>query len=47
MVDNYWGIGSGGDQVGKFKTMANIKAMSVRDRVVNMVKNQKCSNTRE
>ncbi|EEY67393.1 uncharacterized protein PITG_04420 [Phytophthora infestans T30-4] len=28
MVDNYWDIGSGGDQVGKFKTMAKEKSMS-------------------
>ncbi|KUF83846.1 hypothetical protein AM588_10000609 [Phytophthora nicotianae] len=27
MIDNYWDIGSGGDQVGKFKTMAKEKGM--------------------
>ncbi|KAF4045518.1 hypothetical protein GN244_ATG01963 [Phytophthora infestans] len=31
MIDNFWDIGSGGDQVGKFKTMAKEKGMSVKD----------------
>ncbi|ETI32208.1 hypothetical protein F443_20926 [Phytophthora nicotianae P1569] len=47
MVDNYWDIGSGGDQVGKFKTMAKEKGMSVKDVVLDMVKDQKCGNTVE
>ncbi|POM69170.1 Hypothetical protein PHPALM_14574 [Phytophthora palmivora] len=47
MVDNYWDIGSGGDQVGKFKTMAKEKGMSVKDVVLDMVKDQKCGNTLE
>ncbi|KAG1685441.1 hypothetical protein DVH05_008379 [Phytophthora capsici] len=45
LVDNYWDIGSGGDQVGKFKTMAKEKGMSVKDVVLDMVKDQKCGNT--
>ncbi|KAL3659209.1 hypothetical protein V7S43_015787 [Phytophthora oleae] len=45
LVDNYWDIGSGGDQVGKFKTMAKEKGMSVKDVVLAMVKDQKCGNT--
>ncbi|ETO83056.1 hypothetical protein F444_02858 [Phytophthora nicotianae P1976] len=47
MVDNYWDIGSGGDQVGAFKTMAKEKGMSVKDVVLDMVKDQKCGNTLE
>ncbi|GMF28647.1 unnamed protein product [Phytophthora lilii] len=46
LVDNYWDIGSGGDQVGKFKTMAKEKGMSVRDVVFDMVKDKKCGYTR-
>ncbi|KAG2508750.1 hypothetical protein JM18_009107 [Phytophthora kernoviae] len=44
-VDNYWDIGSGGDQVGKFKTMAAEKGMSVKDVVLDMVGSQTCGNT--
>ncbi|KAG2782953.1 hypothetical protein JG687_00004631 [Phytophthora cactorum] len=47
LVDNYWDIGSSGDQVGKFKTMAKEKGMSVKDVVLDMVKDQKCGNTLE
>ncbi|KAF1787563.1 hypothetical protein GQ600_17986 [Phytophthora cactorum] len=47
LVDNYWDIGSGGDQVGKFKTMSKEKGMSVKDVVLDMVKDQKCGNTLE
>ncbi|OWZ13990.1 hypothetical protein PHMEG_00012596 [Phytophthora megakarya] len=47
MVDNYWDIGSGGDQVGKFKRMAKEKGMSVKDVVLDMVKDKKCGNTLE
>ncbi|POM64049.1 Hypothetical protein PHPALM_20482, partial [Phytophthora palmivora] len=46
MIDNYWDIGTGGDQVGKFKTMAKEKGMSVKDVVLDMVKDQKCGHTR-
>ncbi|OWZ22761.1 hypothetical protein PHMEG_0002479 [Phytophthora megakarya] len=46
-IDNYWDIGSGGDQVGKFKTMAKEKGMSVRDVALDMVKDKKCGNTLE
>ncbi|ETI54333.1 hypothetical protein F443_02832, partial [Phytophthora nicotianae P1569] len=46
MIDNYWDIGSGGDQVGKFKTMAKEKGMSVKDVVLDMVKDKKCGYTR-
>ncbi|KAG6611964.1 Oxygen-dependent choline dehydrogenase [Phytophthora cinnamomi] len=46
LIDNYWDIGSGGDQVGKFKTMAKEKGMSVRDVVLDMVKDKKCGYTR-
>ncbi|OWZ06594.1 hypothetical protein PHMEG_00021128 [Phytophthora megakarya] len=46
MVDNYWDIGSGGDQSGKFKTMAKEKGMSVKDVVLDMVKDEKCGYTR-
>ncbi|KAG7398001.1 hypothetical protein PHYBOEH_011833 [Phytophthora boehmeriae] len=45
-VNNYWDIGSGGDQVGKFKTMAAEKGMSVKDVVLDMVKDKKCGFTR-
>ncbi|KAF4134155.1 hypothetical protein GN958_ATG16630 [Phytophthora infestans] len=45
-VDNFWDIGSGGDQVGKFKTMAKEKGMSVKDVVLEMVKDKKCGYTR-
>uniref|UniRef100_H3H7M6 Uncharacterized protein n=2 Tax=Phytophthora ramorum TaxID=164328 RepID=H3H7M6_PHYRM len=46
LIDNYWDIGSGGDQVGKYKTMAAEKKMSVRDVVLDMVKDKKCGYTR-
>ncbi|RLN51991.1 hypothetical protein BBP00_00009754 [Phytophthora kernoviae] len=46
LVDNYWDIGSGGDQVGKFKTMAAEKGMSVKDVILDMVKDKKCGFTR-
>ncbi|KAG3170617.1 hypothetical protein PC128_g18910 [Phytophthora cactorum] len=46
MIDNFWDIGSGGDQVGKFKTMAKEKGMSVKDVVLDMVKDKKCGYTR-
>ncbi|KAL3659216.1 hypothetical protein V7S43_015794 [Phytophthora oleae] len=46
LIDNYWDIGSGGDQVGKFKTMAKEKGMSVKDVVLDMVKDKKCGYTR-
>eukprot|EP00644_Phytophthora_capsici_P005583 jgi/Phyca11/97699/e_gw1.2.1029.1 len=45
LVDNYWDIGSGGDQCGAFKTMASQKGMSVKDVVLDMVKGQSCGNT--
>ncbi|KAJ8525635.1 hypothetical protein ON010_g15478 [Phytophthora cinnamomi] len=45
LVDNYWDIGSGGDQCGAFKTMASQKGMSVKDVVLDMVKGKKCGNT--
>ncbi|POM60347.1 hypothetical protein PHPALM_30806 [Phytophthora palmivora] len=45
LIDNYWDIGSGGDQCGLFKTMAAEKGMSVRDVVLDMVKDKKCGNT--
>ncbi|KAG7399400.1 hypothetical protein PHYBOEH_008914 [Phytophthora boehmeriae] len=45
LVDNYWDIGSGGDQVGKFKTMAAEKGMSVKDVVLDMVKDKTCGYT--
>uniref|UniRef100_H3GQQ5 Uncharacterized protein n=2 Tax=Phytophthora ramorum TaxID=164328 RepID=H3GQQ5_PHYRM len=45
MVDNYWDIGSGGDQCGLYKTMAAEKKMTVRDVVLDIVKGQKCGNT--
>ncbi|ETP46800.1 hypothetical protein F442_07023 [Phytophthora nicotianae P10297] len=45
-IDNFWDVGSGGDQVGKFKTMAKEKGMSVRDVVLEMVKDKKCGYTR-
>ncbi|KAG7399399.1 hypothetical protein PHYBOEH_008913 [Phytophthora boehmeriae] len=44
-VDNYWDIGSGGDQVGAFKKMAEEKGMSVKDVVLDMVGSQSCGNT--
>uniref|UniRef100_H3H048 Uncharacterized protein n=2 Tax=Phytophthora ramorum TaxID=164328 RepID=H3H048_PHYRM len=44
-VDNYWDIGSGGDQCGLYKTMAAEKKMTVRDVVLDIVKGQKCGNT--
>ncbi|KAG7398000.1 hypothetical protein PHYBOEH_011832 [Phytophthora boehmeriae] len=43
-VNNYWDIGSGGDQVGKFKTMAAEKGMSVKDVVLDMVKDKNGNN---
>ncbi|KAG2782954.1 hypothetical protein PC129_g9822 [Phytophthora cactorum] len=36
-IDNYWDIGSGGDQCGLFKTMAEEKNVSVKDVVLDMV----------
>ncbi|ETM00651.1 hypothetical protein L917_02645 [Phytophthora nicotianae] len=36
-VDNYWDIGSGGDQCGLFKTMAEEKNVTVKDVVLDMV----------
>uniref|UniRef100_H3H598 GH16 domain-containing protein n=1 Tax=Phytophthora ramorum TaxID=164328 RepID=H3H598_PHYRM len=46
-IDNYWDIGSGGDQVGKYKTMAAEKGVSVRDVVLDMVgADKKCGFTR-
>ncbi|RLN32025.1 hypothetical protein BBO99_00009382 [Phytophthora kernoviae] len=44
-IENYWDIRSGGDQVGKFKTMAAEKGMSVKDVVLDMVGSQTCGNT--
>ncbi|KAG4236803.1 hypothetical protein PC116_g15127 [Phytophthora cactorum] len=46
-IDNFWDIGSGGDQVGKYKTMAKEKGMSVKDVVLDMVgADKKCGFTR-
>ncbi|KAG7384706.1 hypothetical protein PHYPSEUDO_002351 [Phytophthora pseudosyringae] len=46
-IDNFWDIGSGGDQVGKFKTMAKQKGKSVKDVVLEMVgADKKCGFTR-
>ncbi|KAL3663903.1 hypothetical protein V7S43_011313 [Phytophthora oleae] len=46
-IDNFWDIGSGGDQVGKYKTMAKEKGVSVRDVILQMVGNdKKCGFTR-
>ncbi|OWZ17813.1 hypothetical protein PHMEG_0008185 [Phytophthora megakarya] len=45
-IDNFWDIGSGGDQVGKFKTMAKEKGMSVKDVLLEMANGKKCGNTR-
>ncbi|KAK1942478.1 hypothetical protein P3T76_005977 [Phytophthora citrophthora] len=45
LIDNYWDIGSGGDQSGLFKTMAKEKGMSVKDVVLDMVKDKKCGYT--
>jgi len=45
-IDNFWDIGSGGDQVGTFKTMAAEKGMSVKDVVLDMVKDKTCGNTK-
>ncbi|POM59306.1 hypothetical protein PHPALM_31983 [Phytophthora palmivora] len=47
MVDNYWDIGSGGDQCGAFKKMAAEKGMSVKDVALDMLKDKKCGNTLE
>ncbi|KAG1685436.1 hypothetical protein DVH05_008374 [Phytophthora capsici] len=45
-VDNYWDIGSGGDQCGLFKTMAEEKGVSVKDVVLDMVGSGKeCGHT--
>lgn len=44
-VDNYWDIGSGGDQCGLFKTMAAEKGVSVKDVVLDMVGSDVCGNT--
>ncbi|KAG4235769.1 hypothetical protein PC116_g16121 [Phytophthora cactorum] len=41
MIDNFWVIGIGGDQVGKFKTMAKEKGMGFNDVVLDMVKDKK------
>ncbi|KAL3659208.1 hypothetical protein V7S43_015786 [Phytophthora oleae] len=46
LIGNYWDIGSGGDQCGAFKTMAKEKGMSVKDVVLDMVKDKKCGFTR-
>ncbi|OWZ13993.1 hypothetical protein PHMEG_00012600 [Phytophthora megakarya] len=46
-IDNYWDIGTGGDQVGKYKTLAKEKGMSVKDVALDMVKDKKCGNTLE
>ncbi|KAG7387904.1 hypothetical protein PHYPSEUDO_013555 [Phytophthora pseudosyringae] len=46
-IVNFWDIGSGGDQVGKYKTMAKEKGVSVRDVVLEMVgADKKCGFTR-
>eukprot|EP00644_Phytophthora_capsici_P009876 jgi/Phyca11/18657/fgenesh1_pg.PHYCAscaffold_39_\ len=46
-IDNFWDIGSGGDQVGKYKTLAKEKGVSVRDVILQMVGNdKKCGFTR-
>ncbi|RLN37894.1 hypothetical protein BBJ28_00007416 [Nothophytophthora sp. Chile5] len=46
-IDNYWdGVGSGGDQVGIFKTMAEEKGVTVRDVVLEMVGDATCGYTR-
>ncbi|KAG1696878.1 hypothetical protein DVH05_017786 [Phytophthora capsici] len=45
LIDNYWDIGSGGAQSGKFKTMAKEKEMSVKDVILDMVKDKKCGYT--
>ncbi|RLN37895.1 hypothetical protein BBJ28_00007415 [Nothophytophthora sp. Chile5] len=45
-IDNYWdGVGSGGDQVGIFKTMAEEKGVTVRDVVLEMVGDATCGHT--
>ncbi|EGZ07950.1 hypothetical protein PHYSODRAFT_339832 [Phytophthora sojae] len=36
-IDNYWDIGSGGDQCGLFKTMTEEKGVTVKDVVLEMV----------
>ncbi|KAF1774989.1 hypothetical protein GQ600_25370 [Phytophthora cactorum] len=46
MIDNFWDIGTGGDQVGKFKTMAKEKGMGFNDVVLDMVKDKKWGYTR-
>ncbi|OWZ04881.1 hypothetical protein PHMEG_00023143 [Phytophthora megakarya] len=45
LIDNYWDIGSGGDQCGLYKQMAAEKGMSVRDVVLDMVRDKKCGHT--
>ncbi|KAE8976202.1 hypothetical protein PR003_g26033 [Phytophthora rubi] len=47
LIDNYWDIGSGGDQqCGKFKTMAEQKGVGVKDVVLDIVgDDKKCGNT--
>lgn len=46
-IDNYWDIGSGGDQCGLFKTMTEEKGVTVKDVVLEMVNDdsKKCGNT--
>jgi hypothetical protein len=44
-IDNFWDIGSGGDQVGLYKTMAAEKGVSVKDVVLEMVKDKTCGYT--
>ncbi|KAF4138174.1 hypothetical protein GN958_ATG12629 [Phytophthora infestans] len=45
-IENFWDIGSGGDQVGKFKTMAKEKGVSVKDVLLEMVgPDKKCGFT--
>ncbi|ETK94176.1 hypothetical protein L915_02723, partial [Phytophthora nicotianae] len=45
-IDNFWDVGSGGDQVGKYKTMAKEKGMSAKDVLQEMVgPDKKCGFT--
>ncbi|ETO83070.1 hypothetical protein F444_02847 [Phytophthora nicotianae P1976] len=45
-IDNFWDVGSGGDQVGKYKTMAKEKGVSVKDVLLEMVgPDKKCGFT--
>lgn len=47
-IDYYWEeVGSGGDQVGKFKELAEEKGMSVRDVLLEMAPDYPCGHTLE